>query len=146
MQYSKACDSFLNFLHGRSLPTTKLLNTIFLVSKLKPSPRKFYGRHDNGKSMSQMTSDAYFFFSLSPIILLPDLTILVTQTLENFREKKKKVKNILSSWAYRYLTYIGWITVMKTLAVPIFVQNLTVLPNSPVQVMKEMQDICYKFL
>lgn len=94
MQYSKACDSFLNFLHGRSLPTTKLLNTIFLVSKLKPSPRKFYGRHDNGKSMSQMTSDAYFFFSLSPIILLPSLTISIArrvsytkQELLTFRER-----------------------------------------------------------
>jgi hypothetical protein len=51
------------------------------------------------------------------------------KTLTNFGEKIKKIKNILSSWAYRDLTYIGRITVIKTLAHPILVQILTVLPN-----------------
>jgi hypothetical protein len=36
--------------------------------------------------------------------------------LENFGEKIKKVKNSLSSWAYRDLTYFGRITAMKTLS------------------------------
>ena len=68
------------------------------------------------------------------------------KTLENFGEKIKRVKNILSSWPYSDLTYIGRITVIKTLALPILVQILTVLPKPPVQVMKEIQDICYTFL
>jgi hypothetical protein len=38
------------------------------------------------------------------------------KTLENFGEKIKKVKNSLSSWAYRDLTYFGRITAMKTLS------------------------------
>ena len=38
------------------------------------------------------------------------------KTLENIGEKIKKVKNLLSSWAYRDLTYIGRITVIKTLS------------------------------
>ena len=68
------------------------------------------------------------------------------KTLENFGEKIRKIKNILSSWAYRDLTYIGRITVIKTLALPLLVQILTVLPNPPAQVSKEIQDIFYKFL
>jgi hypothetical protein len=66
--------------------------------------------------------------------------------LENFCEKIRKIKNILSSWAYRDLTYIGRITVIKTLALPLLVQILTVLPNPPAQVIKEIQDIFYKFI
>jgi hypothetical protein len=68
------------------------------------------------------------------------------KTFENYGEKIKKVKNILSSWAYRDLTYIGRITVIKTLALPLLVQILTLLPNPPTQVMKEIQDMFYKFL
>jgi hypothetical protein len=45
--------------------------------------------------------------------------------------------------AYRDLTYIGRITVIETLALPILVHILRVLPHPPVQVMKEIQDIFY---
>ena len=48
--------------------------------------------------------------------------------------------------AYRDLIYIGRITVIETLSLPILVQILRVLPNPPVQAMKEIQDIFYKFL
>jgi hypothetical protein len=46
----------------------------------------------------------------------------------------------------RHLTYIGRITVIKTLVLPNLVQNLTVLPNPPVQAIKEIQDIFYNIL
>ena len=68
------------------------------------------------------------------------------KTFENYGEQIKKVNNILSSWAYRDLTYFGRITVIKTLALPLLVQILTVLPSPPAQVMKEIQDIFYRFL
>ena len=48
--------------------------------------------------------------------------------------------------AYRDLPYIGRITVIETLALPILVHIPRVLPNPPVQVMKEIQDIFYKLL
>jgi hypothetical protein len=67
-----------------------------------------------------------------------------TKLSKNYGEKIKNVKNILSSWAYRDFTYIGRITVIKTLALPLLVQILTVLPNPPTQVMKEIQDMFYK--
>jgi hypothetical protein len=51
------------------------------------------------------------------------------KTLENFTEKVQSVKKILNLWSYRDLTYIGKVTVIKTLALPILVQSLTVLPN-----------------
>jgi hypothetical protein len=40
---------------------------------------------------------------------------------------------------YRELTYIGRITVIKTRALPILIQSLTVLPNPPEWVIKEIQ-------
>ena len=54
------------------------------------------------------------------------------------------VVNILSS--YRHLTYIGRITVIKTLVLPNVVKIITVLQNPPVQVIKEIQDIFYNCL
>jgi hypothetical protein len=50
------------------------------------------------------------------------------ETLENFTEKVQSVKKILSLWSYRDLTYIGKVTVIKTLALPILVQSLTSSP------------------
>ena len=67
-----------------------------------------------------------------------------TEIDNNFGYEKitQLVDNIpLSSWAYRDLTYIGRITVIKTLALPLLVQILTVLPNPPAQVMKEIQTV-----
>ena len=48
--------------------------------------------------------------------------------------------------ADRDLTYFGRITVIETLGLPILVHILRALPNPPVQVMKEIQDIFYKLL
>jgi hypothetical protein len=59
----------------------------------------------------------------------------------NFTEKIKSIKGLLNTWCYRELTYIGRITVIKTLALPILIQSLTVLPNPPEWVIKEIQDI-----
>jgi hypothetical protein len=57
-----------------------------------------------------------------------------------------KDKEYLKLMAYRDLTYIGRITVIETLSLQILVQILRVLPNPPVQDMKEIQDIFYIFL
>jgi hypothetical protein len=43
------------------------------------------------------------------------------KTLENFTEKVQSVKKILNLWSYRDLTYIGKVTVIKTLALPILI-------------------------
>ena len=56
----------------------------------------------------------------------------------NFSEKIKKVKNSLSPWTYRDLTYIVRITVIKTLALPLLVQIFTILSNPSVQVLTEI--------
>jgi hypothetical protein len=42
-------------------------------------------------------------------------------------------------WSYRDLTYIGKVTVIKTLALPILVQCLTVLPNSPDSILNDIE-------
>ena len=67
------------------------------------------------------------------------------KTLENFTEKVQSVKKILNLWSYRDLTYIGKVTVIKTLALPILVQSLTVLPNPPDSILNDIEQIFYKF-
>jgi hypothetical protein len=49
-------------------------------------------------------------------------------------------------WSYRDLIYIGKVTVIKTLALPILVQCLTVLPNPPDSVLNDIQEVFYIFL
>ena len=68
------------------------------------------------------------------------------KTLENFTENVQSVKKILILWSYRDLTNIGKVTVIKTLALPILVQCLTVLPNPPDSILKDIEQIFYKFL
>ena len=51
------------------------------------------------------------------------------------------MKKILNLWSYRDLTYIGKVTVIKTLALPILVQRLTVLPNPPYSVLNDIEEI-----
>ena len=50
------------------------------------------------------------------------------KTSINFEEKILKIKSLLNSWIYRELTYLGKITVIKSLALSILIQSLTVLP------------------
>jgi len=59
--YSRACDSYQDFLDRRLLLTRKILNQGFLLVKLKSSFRKFYGCHHDlvdryGIYVSQMTT------------------------------------------------------------------------------------------
>jgi hypothetical protein len=59
------------------------------------------------------------------------------KTFENYGEKIKKGKE--------YLKLMG-IQVIKTLAILLLVQILTILPNHPAQDMKEIKDIFNRFL
>ena len=68
------------------------------------------------------------------------------KTLINFEEKIEKIKTLLNSWHYRDLTYLGKITVIKSLALPIIIQSLTVLPNPPVHIFVELQRLLFGFL
>jgi hypothetical protein len=65
IRYSRAaCGSYHDFLHRGMLLIRRLLNRGSLLSKLKPSFRKFYGRHHDlidryGIYMSQITTDLF---------------------------------------------------------------------------------------
>ena len=66
------------------------------------------------------------------------------KTLFNYEEKIGKIRSLLNSWIYRDLTYIGKITVIKSLAIPILIQSLTVLPNPPYYIIKEIENIFFQ--
>ena len=68
------------------------------------------------------------------------------KTLSNFEEKIEKIESLLNSWIYRDLTLIGKITVVKSLALPIIIQSLTVLPTPPDHIINRLQLIFFKFL
>ncbi len=68
------------------------------------------------------------------------------KTKINFSKKIEKIKSLLNSWIYRDLTYVGKITVIKSLALPILTQSLTVLPNPQNTILKEIEKIFFAFL
>ena len=68
------------------------------------------------------------------------------KTLLNFSDKLQSINKILSAWCWRDLTFIGKITVIKSLALPILIQILPVLPNPPDNILKDIQKTFYKFL
>ena len=45
------------------------------------------------------------------------------KTAINFKQKIEKIKTLLNSWIYQDLTYMGKITVIKSLAMPILIQS-----------------------
>lgn len=67
-------------------------------------------------------------------------------TSVNYSEKIAKIKSLLNTWTLRDLTLLGKITVIKSLALPILIQTLTVLPNPPKNVINEINDIFFSFL
>lgn len=68
------------------------------------------------------------------------------KTVDNVTEKLKTVKNILSCWGYKDITYIRKTTVIKTLALSILVQALTALPTPPPNILRDIQNTLYNFL
>ena len=89
----------------------------------------------------QLLPDKHLSWNFSGIFKLLGISFNLSEsdkTLENFTEKVQSVKKILNLWSYRDLTYIGKVTVIKTLALPILVQSLTVLPNPPDSVLNDI--------
>lgn len=67
------------------------------------------------------------------------------KTLGNFIDKIQSVKRLLNNWIYRELTFIGKVTIIKTLALPILIQLLTVLPNPPDYIFNDIQKLFFNF-
>jgi hypothetical protein len=92
----------------------------------------------------QLLPDKHLSWNFSAKFKLLGITFNLSEsdkTLGNFTEKVQSVKNILNLWSYRDLTYIGKVTVIKTLALPILVQCLTVLPNPPDSALNDIEEI-----
>lgn len=56
------------------------------------------------------------------------------------------MKKLLHDWAFRNLTIFGEVTVVKTLALPILVQCLSVLPDPKTKQFEEIQKIIFDFI
>ena len=52
----------------------------------------------------------------------------------------------MKDWSFRNLSIMGKVTVVKTLAFPILVQVLTVLPDPPEDVFKELDRTMFNFI
>ena len=64
---------------------------------------------------------------------------------ENIVEKLTAITKLLNDWSFRDISIIGKITVIKSLALPILVQSLSVLPNSQREV-SDIQSLFFKFI
>ena len=65
---------------------------------------------------------------------------------QHFTEKITVIKKLFNDWSLRYLSLIGKVTVIKTLAIPILVQSLTSLQNLSQNDINEVQSVLFKFL
>ena len=64
---------------------------------------------------------------------------------DNFKEEIIKIEKLLGNWTLRNLSIQGKVTVIKSLALPILVQSLTVLPDPPLEIISEIQLECFNF-
>ena len=64
----------------------------------------------------------------------------------NFDAKLSSMQSLLSPWSFRNLSIIGKVTVIKSLAFPIIIQVLTVLPSPSIQILKKIQNTFFNFL
>ena len=84
----------------------------------------------------QLLPDKHLLWNFSGKFKLLGISFNLSEsdkTLKNFTEKVQSVKKILNLWCYRDLTYIGKVTVIKTLALPILVQCLTFYQTLQIQ-------------
>jgi hypothetical protein len=56
----------------------------------------------------------------------------------------KKVKSVLNSWIHRELPYVGKITVIIIVALPILTQVISVLSNPPKETFIDIQTIVFE--
>ena len=62
----------------------------------------------------------------------------------NYNEIIKKVEGVCKQWSKRKLTLMGRITIIKSLALAKFIHLLLALPNSPDNLLKNIEKIFYK--
>ncbi len=67
------------------------------------------------------------------------------KTANNFNTYREKITNLLHHWTFRKLTILGKIAVLKSLALPMVVHLLMVLPETDAFV-KEIQEIFFRFV
>lgn len=65
---------------------------------------------------------------------------------ENLEIKIESMRKLLSDWSFRNLTLVGKVTVIKTLALPLLVQCLTVLPDSDPSTVDKLQKEIFQFI
>jgi hypothetical protein len=64
---------------------------------------------------------------------------------DNFKEEIITIEKLLGNGTLRNLSIQGKVTVLKSLALPILVQSLTVLPDPPLEIISEIQLECFNF-
>ena len=65
---------------------------------------------------------------------------------KNFRSIIPKIKNEIAQWQRRHLSFIGKITVIKSLLMSKFVHIFTALPNPEERTIKEINSILFRFI
>ena len=64
----------------------------------------------------------------------------------NYEKKICEIKNLINIWEKRYLTPIGKVIVVKTFILAKLNHLFLGLPNPSQQLLKRIEDLCYKFL
>jgi hypothetical protein len=82
-------------------------------------------------------------FKILGIVFSTDLETMVER---NMHGKIFQVRKLLNQWSKRNLTPLGKITVLKTLILSKFTYLFLNLPDPPLEVLDELQNVMFKFL
>ena len=87
-------------------------------------------------------------WTLGPVIMLGITFDHFTENLFrlNFPPKLSRLKRLLALWSQRDLTPLGKVTIVKSLGLSQFVYLFQVLPDPPVEFVKELERIIFKFI
>ena len=96
----------------------------------------------------QIIPECNYRFSKGPVKFLGIMISLDKKDLFelNFEPQFKKLSSILNIWSQRDLTPIGKITIIKTLALSQLTYLFSVLPSPPLDFMKKIEKLLFKFI
>ena len=94
---------------------------------------------DTGKNLVWGNTE----FNLLGINFLVDLNCMEDM---NYKHSIESVKELLNKWKKRFLTLLGKITVIRTLALPKFIHLFTSLPRPTPDKIKTINNLFYSFI